>query len=784
MTASIRPSDDLPIEPPDETIRHERRFALTDSMREEFAERARTGFASGPRRDYSIYYDTPGGALWRQGIALRVRAVDGGYLQTVQVRASDDAPAGTLRAGRIPADPFEGLQWERVTLTPMPEPMALPPEGSPVGAAIRDCLRLLGPAFEIDIQRQTRIVVPEEGVRIHLACDLGVIRAADGATESVAEVDVAQQAGPDGVFHRYALQWARLHEATLLTRTRQARGMALAGYAPDEPMPASRRPVTAEGPADVRAVARGVIQHRLEQFIDHLPAILDSTQPRGPRQLRIALRRLRAALRFFELREHRQRAADQPWRAVDAMAMELLDVSAPLCRGDRLLHDLLPVLRAAFPRDPALLRLGAALDAHCAGSRIQLREQLVAPRTTEFILLTAAALGTLDEPAAGDGRHATRLGAIDDASPYGPAGTAAPGRRAATGSAATTNAATDPPRTDAVLTTVFDSNPGGVTVWEDASPEGPTALLRFDHYAARHLSELASRVYEGAGEAAVTNDWGPVATGLRRLRQGLKIAGSSGPGQHRPQALLARLRRWESRLDHDEGFEAARETVVSAMQRVLVPDTVMARILGLVDGHRAFERHRRSGDSGNSGQGSHGDHSTGSGAGHLGSLPASTATPLADADEQAAAPGDDTALGPVERSRKLRKLLRRHFRLAPDRGEIGRWPAEPSEPVAPATFAASAASAASADPSSWAGAGRVIDLGERHRAGRGLIDDFDDLDDLDEFDDLADTADIADIADQDLRSSSTDLNAGAASLLLPPRRDPKRPTGPSNSELH
>jgi len=192
MTASIRPSDDLTTGPPSEAIRHELRFALTDSMRDEFAERARTGFASVPRREYSIYYDTPGGALWRQGIALRVTAIDGGYLQTVQVRASGDAAGGPLRTGRTPADPFDGLKWERVTLTPMPEPIALPPEGSPVGSLIRDCLPLLRPAFEIDLQRQTRIVVPEEGVRIDLACDVGVIRAADGVSEAIDEAELTQ----------------------------------------------------------------------------------------------------------------------------------------------------------------------------------------------------------------------------------------------------------------------------------------------------------------------------------------------------------------------------------------------------------------------------------------------------------------------------------------------------------------------------------------------------------------------------------------------------------------
>ena len=701
----------LATEPPVESIRHELRFALTDSMREEFVERARTGFASEPRRRYSIYYDTPGGALWRQGIALQVAAIDGGYLQTVKVCSSSDAPGGRLRSGRMPADPFDGLQWERVTLTPMHDASALPPETSPIGAAIRDCLPLLRPVFEIDIHRQTRIIVPEEGVRFELSCDQGIIRTAGGACDALDEVELLQQAGPDGIFHRYALQWARLHGAAIQPNTRLARGMALAGQPPAEWVPAPRRPLPAEGSVDVQTAATRVLGRRLEQFVEHLPAVLESEQPRGPDQLRTALRRLRAGIRFFELREDRQRATDLPWRAIDAMATELLDTAGPLCRGDHLSHDLLPVLEAAFPRDPALARLRRALQDYRASSRERLRLQLRDPRTTEFILLTSAALGALDEPLADAGPHATRLGTIDDERasqvpsarppsaqvPSVQVASAAPwpsadaGRPASAGRSPDDRSPTEPRLRDGQLTAIFDSSPGGITVWEDKASARRQAGLRFDGFAARRLSGLASRAHDLAGAAAISDDGGPTRAGLRRLRQAIRIAEPVASGRQRPRRLMAQLRRWEARLGGlggaggagvggDAADDATRATVASAMQTAQATESMTARVLGLIDGYRAFRR-QQSGKPGKPGTGS------------------------------------------VEIARDLQKMLRRHFDLSLDEGDPEQPEGGPEQRPVPRPRLAPSAAFIGAPPlsSPWSASDRVIDLSEHGRAPLGPV---------------------------------------------------------------
>lgn len=664
MSANIRPPDEPAHETPADPIRHELRFQLTDSMRDEFAERTRTGFASEPRRVYSIYYDTPSGALWRQGIALRVRAVDGGYLQTVKVRDRADGTVPGPRWGRIPADPFDGLQWERVTLTPLPEAAALPPENSPVGAVVRDCLPLLRPAFETDIQRQARIIVPEEGVRFELACDVGAIRATGGLVEAISEVQLSQQAGPDSIFHRYALQWARLHRATLLTDTRHARGMTLAGFPPSDVFPAPRRRVLPDRAGDAHTAARQVVGARLEQFIDHLPAALESTLPRGPQQLRIALRRLRAAIRFFDLREDRFLAHDQPWRAIDRTAVGLLGAGGPLWRCDRVLLGLLPVLDEAFPRDPALARLGSALEDFREICRLQWQRHLQEPGITEFVLLTAAALGTLTEPAEDRAPQGTRLGTVE--APHQPSPQPSPQSPRPLVDAAGKPGSTAGDDAAAAgqhgVTSMFDSSPGGITVWADQTPTDRLDVPRldvprFDVWATNRLNQLATRLHEQAGDAGISDDWDAVHASLRQLRLALKVAGPASPGQSGSRRLLRRLRQWEWRLAGDLEIEATRETIAEAMRRVKAPDALLARVLGLIDGHWAVTRQRRTG--------SESADSRRRKALKWRNLKALDSTlngvrHADDADDLLQALHND-ALGPVSQSRKLRRLLRRYF---------------------------------------------------------------------------------------------------------------------------
>lgn len=385
-------------------IEHELKFALSPTMRAEFDDRAVAGLAGAPRRVRSTYYDTSAGDLMNAGVALRVRSVDGGFRQTVKaVDASD------------PSDPFSRYEWERPVPADRPSLDALPPSEHPAGALLRDCFAMLIPVFETDFERRVRIVVPQDDARLELACDVGTVRAGT-AGETISEVEIERKRGSAAAFYQYALQWARLHDARLLLQTKHARGLRLAGWVTDAVEPARRRSFSPDAGLPVATAARRILLGHLNHFLANLDPVRDGEHVEGPHQLRVALRRLRSAVRFFGLREDPLREADTPWRTLDRMAKHIADGAGFVRDADVFESGLLKSLRRHFPRDAALQVLARAIDVERGAARTRLRERLAEGSTSEFVLLALAAIETLDRHDFGDpdyGRFATRrIGAL------------------------------------------------------------------------------------------------------------------------------------------------------------------------------------------------------------------------------------------------------------------------------------------------------------------------------------------------------------------------------------
>lgn len=365
-------------------VERELRFHLTDSMRAEFADRDVDGLVQPARRLRSVHFDTADAVLMRQGIALRVRGDGHGFVQSVERRAGPDLADGGL-------DPFDRVEWEHPVAAAALSADALPPRSDPAGLAIRACFDRLVPLFETDFQRRSRLVAPDDRVRLALASDVGLVRAGS-ATEPIAEVEIEQLAGAPAVFYRYVLQWARLHGASLSDTTRDRRGLALAGL-PVETAAATRfvapPPPTSD---DTGEAARTVLRALQANLLANLAVARDGDDPAGPRAIGIALQRLRSAIAFFELREDPVRATDQPWRAIDRMAGRLQERTAAIRELDRLERELLRRLETWFPGDAALAALAAAARAESARCRTRLRTLLTAGFATEFLLLLSAAL--------------------------------------------------------------------------------------------------------------------------------------------------------------------------------------------------------------------------------------------------------------------------------------------------------------------------------------------------------------------------------------------------------
>ncbi len=263
-------------------------------------ERAVAAGASRSTRLQAIYFDTPERHLAGAGLALRLRKEGRRWVQTLKsgsahglARAEHNVPVA-LAAGRTPAvDPARHA-------------------GTPPGAVLERVLADAGPhrgrlvaLYRTDIRRRHRALRTRGGA-VELALDRGTILAADSdGTERrwpVAELEIELLRGAPCSVAEVGLRWAARHGLWPDTRTKAERGDRLArGLGPGEAVPAVKAVALALQPAMRPDQAWALV---LDNLLAHaLPNWSEvaggSPAAESVHQLRVALRRLRSAQRFF-----------------------------------------------------------------------------------------------------------------------------------------------------------------------------------------------------------------------------------------------------------------------------------------------------------------------------------------------------------------------------------------------------------------------------------------------------------------------------------------------------
>lgn len=341
----------------------ELKFALPLALQDSLARDA-VG-AEHARRVWSCYYDTPDGALARARIAVRVRRHGEHWLQTVKAEGDDR---------------FERFEWERPIAGAVPERDALPPETTSAGALAHRSFGQWRALFETDFERTARQLSPAPGLLVEIARDIGELRCGD-AREPIREVELECLAGTHVAFFAWALEWAVREHACLLWPSKNERGLRLAARLPLAPVPVKAAPAAPPAEAGAMEAAAAVVRGCIAHAGSNVEAILASEVPEGPHQFRVALRRLRAAIRFFDLR-----ARDAAWEALDARASALADSAGRVRDIDVFEAGLLRTLRARFADDAALETLARALATARDDARRELRRELASPALTEFVL--------------------------------------------------------------------------------------------------------------------------------------------------------------------------------------------------------------------------------------------------------------------------------------------------------------------------------------------------------------------------------------------------------------
>jgi len=227
----------------------------------------------------STYFDTPKHALRRNGISLRVRQAGKKHIQTIKTATSGVA------IGRG--------EWEKRIDDDRPDLKAA--RGTPLQQLLSKRMRReLDAVFSTHVHR-TVVPLRSGNSRVELALDEGHIRAGLYSTP-LAEVELELKSGSVAGLFKAARTVAELVPARLALKSKAEQGYGLIADQPTSAVPASRiaLPRKIALAAAFQVIGRSVLHH----IAANESAVLAGL-PEGIHQMRVGVRRLRAAISVF-----------------------------------------------------------------------------------------------------------------------------------------------------------------------------------------------------------------------------------------------------------------------------------------------------------------------------------------------------------------------------------------------------------------------------------------------------------------------------------------------------
>ena len=304
------------------------------------------------------YFDTPDFVLSGQGVALRVRRAGRRWLQTLKTEG--ERQGGLSRR----------VEFEMPVRRGAPDWNRFPPEA---GAYVSEALRAqLVPVFETRFHRTAWRVAGKRGARIEVALDVGEVITLSGINagerrQPLCEIELELKSGqPDALF-ALALEWAGAFDCLPFDISKAERGVRLAHG--EEPAPLKSVPLVLDDGMSVEEGFAAICQACLAQFQVNLPGVLASDDIEYVHQARVALRRLRAALRLFR---DVCVLPDDLLAGLDALAAAL----GPARDWDVLCGETLPAIAPRYPDADTWQRGMQALERRRLAVRTAMREGL------------------------------------------------------------------------------------------------------------------------------------------------------------------------------------------------------------------------------------------------------------------------------------------------------------------------------------------------------------------------------------------------------------------------
>lgn len=325
----------------------------------------------------SVYFDTPDGVLRAAGCGLRVRATPDGFVQTLKRQTG---PGQTARD-----------EWEVPVASEALDLAAL--KTTPAHKLLKGRRRDLSLRFASTVVRRIRMVA-WEGARIEVAFDAGELSAGE-RREPIYELELELKAGTPAALFSLARRLARDLAIVPVFESKAERGWRLADGESRSPRRAVATPLSPD--ATTGEAFRCIAMACLAQVSANAELLRIVRRPEAVHQMRVGLRRLRAAVGVFKpllVAPERERIETElKWLAHEADAARDLDV---------FIRDVFHPTALAAP-SPGLAALGRHLLTARGQAYDRVLTAIASPRYALLMLETTAWIETAalpDDPVA------------------------------------------------------------------------------------------------------------------------------------------------------------------------------------------------------------------------------------------------------------------------------------------------------------------------------------------------------------------------------------------------
>ncbi|UXN58287.1 CYTH and CHAD domain-containing protein [Phyllobacterium zundukense] len=320
------------------------------------------------RRLEATYYDTTDHRLFDAGLSLRVRRSGKRFTQTIKRLSVND--------------PLTRDEWEAPVATLAPD-LAVMQTAEIDGIFNQIAVDELVPIFVTNVRRQAIALDVPDG-QIEVAFDDGVIEA-ETKQERLSEIELELKQGRAAALYQFGLGLLDVSPLCLETQSKSARGYALALTIGPTAVKAGSSNLSGEDSVD-DGIAK-LLSDCQQQILANLCPAETGREPEGVHQLRVALRRLRAALYLL-----RREFSAPSLQSLDAEAQRFARTLGPARNWDVFIRSTVADLEKANLPDIEFSALREASAPFREKSYHAVRDSIADPQTNRFLLSLGLAI--------------------------------------------------------------------------------------------------------------------------------------------------------------------------------------------------------------------------------------------------------------------------------------------------------------------------------------------------------------------------------------------------------